>query len=210
MQFDILYADCPWHWKTWSDKGKDRSAEMHYSVLGYDRLMALKDKVIKVSKPDSVLFMWAIGSMLPTALQVMQEWGFQFKTVAFTWIKLNKVSPGLFTGLGYYTRQNAEYVLLGTRGKPLERESRGVHSVVVEDTSEQIVIPRCCEETVVSVIGAHSVKPQIVRDRIVELYGYDRSRLEMFARSTDPNYVCVGNEITGRDIVEDLERLAKQ
>ena len=37
---------------------------------------------------DCVLFLWATYPMLQEALDVIRAWGFTFKTVAFTWIKL--------------------------------------------------------------------------------------------------------------------------
>ena len=73
---------------------------------------------------DSALFLWAINSMLPEAIEVIGAWGFTYKTVAFTWIKTNAKSPGFFTGLGYWTRCNPEQCLLATRGRPAPAASR--------------------------------------------------------------------------------------
>ena len=53
---------------------------------------------------------------------------------------------------------------------------------------------------------AHSRKPDIVRERIVELVG-DLPRAELFARQTYPGWVCVGDEIDGRDIRDSLRML---
>lgn len=46
----------------------------------------------------------------------MDAWGFCYKFVAFVWVKLNRKAPTLFTGMGYWTRANAEICLLATRG----------------------------------------------------------------------------------------------
>lgn len=79
-------------------------------------------------------------------------------------------------GMGYYTRANAEYCLLATRGKVLERKSHSVSSVVI------------------SHIERHSQKPDAVRKRIVELFG-DRPRVELFARQNVNGWDCWGNEV---------------
>lgn len=105
-----------------------------------------------------------------------QAWGYTYKTVAFTWVKQNKKTDGIFTGMGYYTRANAEYCLLGTRGKVLPRKSRSVSSVVISHLQE------------------HSRKPDEVRERIVELFG-DVPRIELFARQQVEGWDCWGNEV---------------
>lgn len=137
-----------------------------------------------IAAKDCVLFLWATHPKLPDALEVMQGWGFEFKTVAFTWVKKNPSGVGLHFGLGYWTRQNAEIVLLGTRGKP-KRVDNSVFSVVVS--------PR----------GRHSAKPNIVRERIVDLMG-PLPRIELFAREGADGWDCMGNEIDGIGIKERL------
>ena len=59
----------------------------------------------------------------------MDAWGFSFKTVAFVWVKLNRKADSLFTGMGYWTRANAEVCLLATRGHP-KRVCRNIHQVI--------------------------------------------------------------------------------
>lgn len=123
-----------------------------------------------------MLFLWVTAPCLIEGIELITAWGFKYKTVAFTWVKQNKKSDGLFTGMGYYTRANAEYCLLATKGKILERKSHGVHSVVL------------------SHIERHSKKPDEVRDRIVRLFG-DVPRIELFARQYATGWDCWGNEV---------------
>jgi N6-adenosine-specific RNA methylase IME4 len=127
-----------------------------------------------ISKPNCVLFLWAIDPMLPQAFKVIESWGFIYKTVAFTWAKKNKKSEGFFTGLGYWTRANPEMCLLATRGKP-KRISKSVRQLVVDSRRE------------------HSRKPDRIRDDIVELCG-DVSRIELFARQRAKGWDSWGNE----------------
>lgn len=43
--------------------------------------------VIKIAAKDCACFMWATMPKLPDALALMKSWGFQYKTVAFVWVK---------------------------------------------------------------------------------------------------------------------------
>lgn len=105
---------------------------------------------------------------------MIEAWGFDYKTVAFCWVKQNRSGSGLFMGLGNWTRSNAEICLLATKGKP-KRVGTAVRS------------------TVLTPIERHSKKPDEIRDRIVELMG-DLPRIELFARSGADGWDCWGNE----------------
>ena len=141
-----------------------------------------------ITTDDAVLLMWFTFPLLPKALEVIEAWGFEYKTVGFAWIKRNKKNYTWFWGLGYYTRANAEVCLIATKGQGLKRKSKNVHSIV--DTP----------------IEEHSKKPDIVRKRIVKLFG-DLPRIELFARQKAIGWDCVGNEIDGRDIRDSLQEL---
>ena len=141
--------------------------------------------VADLAAEDCVLFLWATFPMLKEALEVVEAWGFSYKTVAFTWVKENRKSPGLFGGLGYWTRANAEVCLLATRGCP-KRQSAAVHQVIL------------------SPVEQHSKKPDAVRERIVALMG-DVPRAELFARQETPGWDVWGNEVSScPDVAERL------
>lgn len=72
--------------------------------------------------------MWATFPMLREALDVIEAWGFSYKTVAFNWVKQNRNGTGIFMGLGNWTRSNSEICLLATKGKP-KRISGSVRSL---------------------------------------------------------------------------------
>lgn len=173
-KYDIIYADPPWQYKVWSEKGKGRSAESHYPTMQKKDIQNIP--VERITSRDAVLFLWVTAPCLIEGIELIKAWGFTYKTVAFTWVKRNKKSDGIFTGMGYYTRANAEYCLLATRGKVLERKSHSVSSVVL------------------SHIERHSKKPDEVRDRIVKLFG-DLPRIELFAREQANGWDCWGNEV---------------
>ena len=171
--YSIIYADPPWSYRAWSGQ-KSRTADSHYSTMSRRDLLELP--VDAIAARDAVLFLWTTAPTLPQGLELIEAWGFRYKTVAFTWVKRNRKSGGWAWGLGHYTRANAEFCLLGTRGHTLPRESHSVHSV--------IDAPR----------GRHSEKPSETRDRIVELFG-DLPRIELFARQRADGWDAWGDEI---------------
>ena len=176
-KYKIIYADPPWTYRVWSkETGLKRSAQSHYRTMNKEELQKMKDVIQKISDKDSVLLMWVTSPCLEEGLELIKEWGYTYKTIAFSWVKQNKKSDSLFWGMGYYTRANVELCLLATKGKSLQRNSRAVHQVIM------------------SKIREHSRKPDEARDKIVELFG-DISRIELFARQKVDGWDCWGNEV---------------
>ena len=170
-KYNIIYADPPW---SYGGKLPQRAKKQHYDVMSIDDICDLP--VIDIAADDCILFMWATYPKIDQGLRVIKEWGFEYKTCGFTWIKKNKKADSFFWGMGMWTRSNAEVCLIGTRGKP-KRHSASVHQVVYER------------------IRKHSQKPDCVRDKIVELCG-DLPRIELFARQKTSGWDCWGNECT--------------
>lgn len=172
-KYAIIYADPPWGYQ---NRGTRAAANKHYDVMSIEDL-----KMLPVGRgggalaaDDCALFMWATFPMLREAIQLIEAWGFEYKTIAFNWIKQNKRGSGLFWGLGNWTRSNSEICLLAIKGKP-KRLSAAVHSVIM------------------SPVQRHSQKPEEARERIVQLMG-DLPRIELFARSAAPGWDVWGNE----------------
>ena len=173
-KYSIIYADPPWQYRVWSKKGSGRSAESHYPTMSKKEIANLP--IQNICEKDSVLLLWVIAPCLVEGIELIKSWGFDYKTIGFTWVKKNKKSPSWFWGMGYYTRANAEICLLATKGKPLKRVSKAVHSVI--DTP----------------IEKHSKKPDCARDRITKLFG-ELPRIELFARQHADGWDCWGNEV---------------
>lgn len=176
--YRAILADPPWRFATYSERGKGRSAEAHYDCLGPEAIKALP--VADWAGPDAVLFLWATDPMLPQALEVLRAWGFVYKTVAFHWVKLNKgrnperLAPAdFFTGMGFWTRANAELCLLATRGRPRRRGT---------DVPRLLIAPR----------REHSRKPEETYARVERLV--EEPYLELFARASRPGWDSVGNQ----------------
>ena len=172
-KYGIIYADPPWHYRVYSKKGAGRSAESHYPTMTIEKIQALP--VSELADKDCALFMWIIFPLLKESLSVLSAWGFKFKTIAFVWIKQNRKSDSLFWGMGYWTRANAEFCVLATKGKP-KRMAKNVHQVIVSHIEE------------------HSKKPDEARRRIVRLMG-DLPRIELFARQKSAGWDVWGNEV---------------
>lgn len=119
---------------------------------------------------------------LQEGLKVMKAWSFEYKTIAFCWVKTNPKSGTPFFGIGHYTASNCELVLVGMKkGGKLNRVSKSISQI---DMS-----PR----------GEHSAKPPSIRNKIVKLCG-DIPRIELFARQkTD------GWDVWGNEVISDIE-----
>jgi len=169
-KYNIIYADPAWEYDDKALAG-DRGAGCKYSVMSIEELKALP--VQSIADNDCILFMWVTFPKLQEGLDLIQAWGFIYKTVAFTWIKKSGIGT-YYVGMGSYTRANAEIVLLATKGK-LKRIDGSVKQII-ESTPKQ-----------------HSQKPNIVRDKIIQLYG-DLPRIELFARTKIHGWDIWGND----------------
>jgi len=165
--YNVIYADCPWPYK---DKLKGHSFALQYETQSKSWLQDLPVK--SISTKDSLLLLWATSPNLPLALEVMQEWGFRFKTIAFVWSKLTKHGKRV-SNLGRWTMGNVELVLLATRGKP-QRLSKNIKQFLE------------AERTV------HSRKPDVIRQRIEQLVG--GPYIELFARGGTEGWDQFGYE----------------
>jgi N6-adenosine-specific RNA methylase IME4 len=170
--YGTILVDPPWHWQARSPRGEGRSAARHYDVMSFTDLCALP--VADLAARDCALFLWATDPLLPRAIELIEAWGFVYKTVGFVWVKTNAVDGGFFTGMGFWTRANAELCLLATRGRP-QRLAKDVRRLVIAPRRE------------------HSRKPDQVRERIERLV--PGPRVELFARSSAPCWDSWGDEV---------------
>lgn len=177
-RYSVIYADPPWSYRDKAHAGQ-RGVTYKYGLMDIGAIRRLP--VQELAAPDCALFLWVTAPLLPDCLSVVEAWGFAYKTVAFTWVKTYPGTGGYFMGMGSYTRTNAEFCLLGLKGK-LVRRGKGVRSLVVAARE-----PR------------HSQKPDQVRERIVELFG-DLPRIELFARQRVPGWNAWGNELPHSDV----------
>jgi N6-adenosine-specific RNA methylase IME4 len=172
-KYKIVYADPPWSIQTTSQVPSGRPNSRPYVAMRQIDIFNLDVK--SITDRDCVLFLWATPPLIPEALFTIKSWGFEYKTVGFVWIKKNKKANTNFWGMGWWTRSNPEFCLIATKGNP-KRIKANIHSVVE------------------SVIEEHSKKPDIVREKIIELCG-DVRRIELFARNKIDGWDVWGDEV---------------
>lgn len=119
-KYSIIYADPPW---SYQNRGTRAAASKHYDTMTIEDIkrMGVGAAGGGIANEDCVLFMWATFPMLREALDVIEAWGFSYKTVAFNWVKQNRNGTGIFMGLGNWTRSNSEICLLATNVRPPAR-----------------------------------------------------------------------------------------
>ena len=156
------------------------NAISHYDCLTLADLKKLN--IQRYADKDCALFLWVTDPMLDQGIELMQDWGFKFKTVAFYWAKTNtkvdlnnlSAEKDFFTGLGYWTRANCEQCLMGTIGNP-RRIGKDVKRLIVDKRRE------------------HSRKPEQTYERIEKLV--EGPYLELFARKTKKNWDSWGDQV---------------
>jgi len=160
--FGLVLADPPWAYDF--AQSDSREIENQYPTATVDEIISHKPD----AADDCVLLMWATVAKLSEALEVMDGWGFEYKTHA-VWDK-EKI------GMGYWFRGQHELLLVGTKGQasPPDAEHR-VSSVFREAR------------------GKHSAKPQCVYEWIEAAFP-DRLKLEMYCRSPRAGWAVFGNE----------------
>jgi N6-adenosine-specific RNA methylase IME4 len=193
----VIYADPPWSFKTYSEKGEGRSPKNHYPVMPLADICAMP--IGDLAAKDAHLFLWSTAPHFVESLKVVAAWGFTYSTIGFTWIKTSSKAPAtifnpkcLHWGMGRTTRANAEYVIYARRGKPARTNNKGVHSVIVShgDLDEW---PEDWEGSVIlAPVREHSRKPEEARERIQLLC--DGPYLELFARQQSEGWTAWGNQ----------------
>lgn len=188
-KYKTIYADPPWEYRDRKgDSAALGAATSAYPVMHLEDIKALP--IQSLTNKDCTLLLWVTMPMLREGLEVIKAWGFEYKTTAFVWVKLNPSGIGIYSGLGHWVNGNAEIVLLANRGHPV-RLRKDIKQIVVEE-EDVLFAPR----------GRHSVKPLDVRLRIEFLF--EPPYLELFAREKFEDWDCWGNEVES-DI--NLERI---
>lgn len=165
--FNVIYADPPWQYEfSLSERG---DPERHYPTMSLEKICALN---IPASE-GAVLFLWATNPKLKEALQVIESWGFEYRT-NMVWIK-DKI------GTGYYFRGQHELLLLAKKGNiSPPNESDRFPSVLFSPREE------------------HSEKPEEVYGIIEKMYpDPDYRYLELFSRNVKgrEGWTCWGLEV---------------
>lgn len=173
LSYDLIMSDPPWRFETYSDAGREKSADAHYETMTLDEIKAMP--VSHLGRGDCILWLWATHPMLPQAFEVVKAWGFNHVTNG-VWVKRTKTGKLAF-GTGYRLRCASEPFIIATLGNP--ETVRDVRSVIEGPVRE------------------HSRKPE---EAYAEAERYMPSavrKLDMFSRETRPGWDSWGNE-TGK------------
>ena len=175
-KYQIIYADPPW---SYNDKrGAEKVGAKHGGVNAHYNTMSKEDifnlDVNSIACDNCMLFIWVTFPNLQQGLDTIKAWGFEYKTLGFSWIKTNKKNGKPFFGIGWYTKSNCDVCLIGVKGKPFKASNK-VSSVLIEP------------------LDGHSRKPDEARKRIVEFCG-DLPRVELFCRGSADGLDVFGNE----------------
>ena len=185
-KYGALLVDPPSRFASWSHIGLagdasqenrgQRSRAAPYETMSHQEICSLP--IADLASKDCVLFIWVVQTQLPQAVEVIRRWGFELKSVAFSWFKgeglpLFPDDVRVPIGCGYWTRAGFEQCWLATRGKP-KRLNADVRQVILNKRRE------------------HSRKPEEIYSRIERLV--DGPYCEIFARTTRPGWTSFGNE----------------
>lgn len=172
MAYDLIVADPPWAYTF----ARSNNRQIPYQT---ERVCSLTELAPNTNE-NAMLLLWATGPKMPEALELMTSWGFRYVTVLFVWVKTSKSKPDKpVNGMGYYSRSNCEFVLLGVKGKG-HRRLVASHSV-----SQVFYGPR----------REHSRKPDEFWAKLRELFNLEGLRcLEMFSREARPGFDQMGNQ----------------
>lgn len=180
--YRVVAADPPWAFKSNSAAKPGRNAMRHYDCMPLEDINALP--VSSIVADNAILFLWITGPFMAIGahLPLMKSWGFKPSGMGFVWIKLNPRAASLFflkddlaMGGGFTTRKNAEFCLIGKRGRSV-RQNAGIHEVIIDPRRQ------------------HSRKPDEFFSRVQEYS--EGPYLEMFARQRRPGWDVFGNETT--------------
>ena len=174
-KYGVILCDPPWNFKVWSGVS-DKSAAGKYDVMNLEGLTRLP--VADLAAPDCMMIMWAVQAMLPEALDLMNRWGFRYKT-AGSWAKQSSTGNKWAFGTGYIMRCAAEFYIVGTRGKPKS---------AVKNIRNLIVAP----------VREHSRKPDDLHTSLERMFP-KADKCELFARESRPGWSTWGNQSTKFD-----------
>jgi N6-adenosine-specific RNA methylase IME4 len=173
-KFATVLADPPWQFQNRTGKmAPEHKRLQRYPTMS---LQEIKDLPVEAIVADTAhLYLWVPNALLAEGMQVMEHWGFTYKT-NLIWYKVRKDGGPDRRGVGFYFRNVTEIILFGVRGKNARTLQPG-------RTQENIISSRKRE---------HSRKP----DEQYELIEACSSgpRIELFARGPREGWFVWGNQ----------------
>jgi len=162
-EYNVILADPPWQYNF--SETQSREIENQYPTMTLDDIKNLNLPV----EENSVLFLWATAPKLEEALEVLNAWGYEYKTCAI-WDK------GVI-GMGYWFRSQHELLLVGVMGTFRTPEAEDRFSSMIHSHR-----------------STHSSKPEIIYEMLEKMFP-NKKYLEVFARSNREGWVSWGNQV---------------
>jgi N6-adenosine-specific RNA methylase IME4 len=165
--FRAIVIDPPWPMpKIEREERPVQDDEIDYPTMSLAELAALP--VADLADPDGAhLYLWVTHKFLPTGLELMAEWGFNYQCV-MTWRKNVGITP-------FSWMYDTEHVLFGRCGNlPLDRLGLRL--------------------SFEAPVAGHSVKPDVFYERVIQ--ASPGARLDMFARRERDGFTVWGNEVS--------------
>ena len=173
-KFGTILADPPWVFTNRTGKIAPEHKRLHrYTTMTNEEVISLP--VCEMAADKCHLYLWVPNALVTLGLQVMEAWGFTYKT-NIIWYKVRKDGGPDRRGVGFYFRNVTEMVLFGIKGK--------VRTLQPGRTMPNIVISRKRE---------HSRKPDELYEVIEQCS--PGPYLELFARAVRPGWSQWGNEL---------------
>lgn len=174
-KYNVIYADPAWRFSQGINRRKDirdkfgtnEELSIQYPTMSDKEIIELN--VADYANDNCVLFLWTTDAHLEVAIKAINNWGFKYKTVAFTWNKKRGF-------MGKWTVKQCEICLLATKGTAHKLLKSFKEKSYLEENKTE-----------------HSKKPNEFRKRIERMFG-DVPKLEMFARTRAEGWDAWGNE----------------
>lgn len=114
-KFSTVLADPPWQFQNRTGKVAPEHRRLaRYPTMSLSQIAALPVK--NVLTKTAHLYLWVPNALLPEGLQVMEQWGFRYKT-NIIWHKIRKDGGPDGRGVGFYFRNVTELLLFGVKGE---------------------------------------------------------------------------------------------
>jgi len=174
-KYNVIYADPAWRFSQGINRRKDirekfgtnEELSIQYPTMSDKEIIELN--VADYADDNCVLFVWTTDAHLEVAIKAINNWGFKYKTVAFTWNKKRGF-------MGKWTVKQCEICLLATKGTAHKLLKSFKEKSYLEENKTE-----------------HSKKPNEFRKRIERMFG-NVPKLEMFARTRAEGWDAWGNE----------------
>ncbi len=113
-RFGTILIDPPWRFANRTGKMSPEHKRLRrYRTMSFNEIAGLP--VADHALPQSHLYLWCPNALILEGLQIMQAWGFSYKT-NIVWYKVRRDGGPDGRGVGFYFRNVTELILFGVKG----------------------------------------------------------------------------------------------